>query len=220
MTRPVFDVLLLRLEQIRYSGNVWLSVNNEPFLHPLILQFCEAISERLPSARGGLISNGAVVTIDHLRALARLARPPCIKFNDYTPQHSIAKRIEGWVASESELARIPVSISLRGRDEHLSNRAGNQPGCDSRMADYHDIFCTWPFGSMFLTPELKVFLCCSDYRHEVIIGDLNNSSIMDIWTGPQFRKLRVSLLAEARAGIPLCRRCDAEWFCLPEHCQK
>lgn len=220
MTREVFEVLIKRLEAIDYAGHVCLSVNNEPFLHPLILEFCETISKRLPKARGGLISNGALITKEHLLALAKLDLPPRLQINDYTSTRSVSKRIETMFAQDPILKRIPLTVSLREIAERLSNRAGNQPGCGSDVGDYQDIVCTWPFMGLFLTPDLQFFLCCSDYHHKIILGDLIRESLMDIWQGEPYRDLRKRMLASARKGIPLCSGCDADWFCLPEHCSK
>ncbi len=54
----------------------------------------------------------------------------------------------------------------------------------------------------------KVALCCLDYEGKVELGDLNTSSIEDIWRGAgleEFRRLHESGLYE-RSG--LCRDCD------------
>jgi len=218
MSREDFDVLINRLEAIGYTGHVCLAVNNEPFLHPLLLEFCATISRRLPKARAALISNGALIKLSDLHNLAQLDVPPGMEINDYSESRAVAKRISGWLAENEDLKRIPISITLRGRSEVLSNRAGNQPGSESVIEDYRDIFCTWPFMSLFFNWELKAFLCCSDYRHAVIMGDLHKDGIMDIWQGAAYKEVRARMLESARAGLPLCRQCDAEWFHLPEHC--
>ncbi len=218
MSGDDFDLLMHRLEDIQYEGHVCLAVNNEPFLHPKLLDFCAAISRRLPKGRGALISNGALIKLSDLKTLAQLDVPPGIEVNDYTESRVVATRLRGWLETNPDLKRIPLSITLRGSTEMLSNRAGNQPVGQSFIEDYQDVFCTWPFMSLFFTWELKAFLCCSDYRHAVILGDLHQDGIMKIWQGSAYREIRARMLETARAGLPLCRNCDAEWFQLPEHC--
>ncbi len=215
MTWDTFEVLIKRLEDIDYAGRVCMSVNNEPFLHPLVLKFCETITRRLPKARGSLISNGALITKEHLLALAKLEIPPHLQINDYTLGHTVSKRLEAMFAEDQVLSRIPFAIALRGSAERLSNRAGSQPGCESNLEDYQDIVCTWPFIGMFLTPELKAFLCCSDYQHRIIMGDLGGSTVMSIWRSEAYRNLRCHMMSKARSGLTLCAECDTEWFSLP-----
>ena len=219
ITRQGFQHVVHELRALDFSGQFVLSVNNEPFLHPLLLEFCAVISSELPRATTCIISNGALVREEHLVRLAQLLRPPAITIDDYTPDHAVAKRMRGWLA-RPECEALSVSVVERSWREQISNRAGNQPGCRTIVGDYHDIVCAWPFGGLFLNPELKVFLCCSDYRYEAIVGDLNTQRLMDIWAGPALQEIRSALLVPDRSAVPLCARCDAECWCLPEHCKK
>ena len=218
MTRDAFRRVVADLAGMSFDGLVVLSVNNEPFLHPLLLEFCATLSEQLPGARTHLISNGSLVTESHLKFLAALERPPSIDINDYTNDHKIAARLSTIAASLPGAENMRIVIRPRSRDEVLSNRAGNQPGCKTKAGDYRNVICTWPFMSMFVAADLRAFLCCSDYHHEMIMGDLGSQSIMEVWTGAKYAELRRKMLETQRAGIPMCRGCDAEWFSLPEHC--
>jgi hypothetical protein len=67
---------------------------------------------------------------------------------------------------------------------------------------------------------MKAFFCCSDYYHEMILGDLNQQGLMDIWNGPAYREIREHMLNTCRAKIPLCAQCDDARFSLPDHCMK
>jgi len=218
ITGDGFRFVLDELKRIHFSGLFVLSVNNEPFMHPLLLSFCEQISVDLPAATCQIISNGSLIKKDDLVFLARLSRPPVLDINDYTENHTIAPRIREWVASLGTGRSLAVNISLRLRSEKLSNRAGNQAVSGSRPADYRDIVCTWLFMGLFLTPDLRAFLCCSDYRYEVILGDLKRQPLMDIWKGAGYREIRRKMMNSLRRDIALCSRCDAEWFVLPQHC--
>ena len=219
ITLQGFHRVLQELKALNFSGQFVLSVNNEPFLHPLLLDFCRLISEELPKASACMISNGALIREEHIMRLSALARPPQLTIDDYTPDRRIIKRVSEWLA-RPEAKTFPVEMKERSWNETISNRAGNQPGCTTDPRDYRDITCTWPFGGLFLTTELKAFLCCSDYRHDMIVGDLNTQTLMDIWTGSALSEVREALLLPNRAAIPLCARCDTEWWCVPEHCKQ
>lgn len=219
MTREAFHHIVEELTKIQFHGRVVLNVSNEPFLHPLILEFCTTLSEEVPGAKTHMFSNGSLITEEHIKLLSSLRHPPSIDLNDYTKEHKIAARIAGIVSFMSTAKNMRISIRLRAADEVLTNRAGNQRGGGAVVEEFREIVCTWPFVGMFIRPDLKVFLCCADYRHEVILGDLAEEGIMDIWAGGEYLKLRQSMLQTQREDIGLCRRCDAETFNLPNHCE-
>lgn len=220
MTPEAFSYVVDELRRMDFSGLIVPAVNNEPFMHESLMSFCEQIALRLPRANCLLLSNGSLITFEHLRFLASLPRPPSILVNDYTENHMVACRIRGMLGSlDTRFApSLNVEVRERSRAEKLSNRAGNQGGCTSVLDDYQDVVCTWPFTGVFLAPDLKTFLCCSDYRHQVMMGDLKEKRLMDIWRGEPYRDLRRKMLDTCREGLSLCERCDAEWFCLPPHC--
>lgn len=217
ITRQSYRRVVDELKRIDFGGVLVLSVNNEPFLHPLLIEFCGEASEESAGTRTLLMSNGSLIREEHITAMASLARPPMILIDDYTSDHHIIQRVGNWLA-RLDVNNMRVDMRERSSDERLSNRAGNQSGCTSCVADYRDILCTHPFGGLCLTPELKAFLCCSDYRHEMTTGDLNTEHLMDIWSGPVLNRVREAMLAGDRASIDICARCDAEWWDLPAHC--
>jgi hypothetical protein len=215
MTMEAFRHVVEELKALDFANSIVLSVNNEPFLHPLLLDFCRIISEELPKALVHLISNGALIERSHFVSLANLSRPPSLAIDDYTPGHVVNMRLREWLA-EPGFSKLRVELKPRSWNEKISNRAGNQPGCNTVVADYRDVVCTWPFTGLFLTPELTAFMCCSDYRHEMIVGDLYTQRLMEIWAGAPLNRIRAALLMPDRSKVSLCVKCDAEWFCLPE----
>ena len=216
LTIEAFKYLIEELKKINFDRSIVPYVNNEPFLHPELMEFCRIISKELPRAQTTLESNGSLITEEHIRSLSSLSNTIVLKVNDYTPEHAIAEKIKGWFAQSGHKDNIELHINLRSSQEKISNRAGNQPGCTSCLDDYQDIACTWPFVSLFLDADLRAFLCCSDYKHEIIMGDLRKESIMQIWKGAKYQEVRRMMLASGRMENDLCRKCDAEWFCLPE----
>jgi hypothetical protein len=52
----------------------------------------------------------------------------------------------------------------------------------------------------------RVSLCCADFDGRTILGDLNTSTIRDIWNGPAYRAVRREHLESG--GPDICRSCD------------
>lgn len=219
MTMDSFLLVIRQLEEMQFTGLLDLTGNNESFMHPLMMDFCRIISDRLPYARFRFTTNGSLISCTQWKELCELDHPPSIDVNDYTPSHSVTHKFHEFISSIPESRRISLTIRKRSRDEKHGNRAGNQPG-DFHPDDYRNIICTWPFVGLFVAWNLKVYLCCSDYLHEVILGDLSKQSIMDIWLSSRYREIRWKMLTTQRADLPFCRNCESDWQILPEHLQE
>lgn len=59
-----------------------------------------------------------------------------------------------------------------------------------------------------ITWDGKVIPCCFDKNAEHIMGDLNQDSFRDIWSGPKYRIFRKSILS-GRHMIEICRNCTS-----------
>lgn len=59
-----------------------------------------------------------------------------------------------------------------------------------------------------ITWDGKVVPCCFDKDAKYIMGDLNKSSLREIWNGPAYRKFRERVLA-GRRSIDICRNCTS-----------
>jgi radical SAM protein with 4Fe4S-binding SPASM domain len=59
-----------------------------------------------------------------------------------------------------------------------------------------------------ITWDGKVLPCCFDKNADHIMGDLNEYSFSDIWTGPRYSIFRKNILSE-RYAIEICRNCTS-----------
>ncbi|MGD0340131.1 MAG: radical SAM/SPASM domain-containing protein [Bacteroidales bacterium] len=62
--------------------------------------------------------------------------------------------------------------------------------------------------SPVLTWDGKVLPCCFDKNADHIMGDLNEDSFREIWTGPEYRIFRKSVLSERRMN-DICLNCTS-----------
>jgi len=67
--------------------------------------------------------------------------------------------------------------------------------------------CKRPFNTAVITFDGKVVLCCVDYKRKMVMGDLHEESLYDIWNGMKFREVRRLFLSKRRNQIPACRNC-------------
>lgn len=71
--------------------------------------------------------------------------------------------------------------------------------------------CNWLWKSLAICWDGKVATCCGDFGPADVFGDLNNSTLREVWNGPQMTHIR-TLHRQGKLGeLPLCRGCDAPW---------
>lgn len=80
-------------------------------------------------------------------------------------------------------------------------------------------FCRYPCNLPWLSPAINwdgtVVPCCINYKeNELIIGDLRKQSLLEVWRGEKFQKLRQAHLEGSFSDFPTCRQCRY-WQQLP-----
>jgi MoaA/NifB/PqqE/SkfB family radical SAM enzyme len=58
----------------------------------------------------------------------------------------------------------------------------------------------------------KVALCCLDYEGKVDIGDVNLTSISDIWKSEPYKTIRLLHKTARQDEIPICRSCTKSFW--------
>jgi len=77
-------------------------------------------------------------------------------------------------------------------------------GDESEVNNYP---CIALWGTFVTHVDGEVGLCCMDSKDEVRLGNLNEQSITDLWTGPVMEKARQLHLGGRRHEIPICDGC-------------
>ena len=54
----------------------------------------------------------------------------------------------------------------------------------------------------------KVVICCNDWEHNIILGDLNKESISDVWFGKKLKGIRDIHKRREFHKIPFCAKCN------------
>ena len=135
-----------------------------------------------------------------------------------TPEEAEAKIQEAKEENQAELDKLQdedypqIVIIIRKLDEILDNRAGNAPNKSINLFNHYKYFqdkpCYLPCEQLIIRSDGKVSLCPNDAYGEVTLGDTNKSSLLEIWYGKLFKKIRKILLIYGRKEIQLCNICD------------
>lgn len=68
--------------------------------------------------------------------------------------------------------------------------------------------CPLIWEHMVIDWDGKVVLCCNDYLHEVVVGDLNKETIKDVWFGNKINMFRSIHKKSEFKKLPFCDRCN------------
>ena len=92
----------------------------------------------------------------------------------------------------------------------LLNHAGNAAHSDPRCAVAPEPLaktCTNPFREVTVCHDGDVNICCMDWGHEYVCGNVRTERLKDIWRGERFMAARRLLQSKDRAFSP-CDRCN------------
>lgn len=70
-----------------------------------------------------------------------------------------------------------------------------------------DFMCSQPFQRMFIMWDGIATPCCVDSTRAYVLGDVNHTSIKDIWHGEKLEKMRQAQTTGNYRDIEMCRKC-------------
>jgi len=212
------------LAELKYKGRVEFYIYNEPLKSRSTLYHAlEVFKEVIPQATLMISTNG-----DYLKGSADLKDLydrglNQVILNAYSPkQHP--KFIE-WMRELNidmeKNAYKPTARNARvgraldksvveefGKGVHsLQNRAGSIPEFLAVPDEPLKKMCVKPFRLLNINWEGEAMICCNDYYGDVEVGNLESSTLVELWEHPVFIRYRKSLLEKDRS-LPLCRDCD------------
>ena len=210
MQMVLIDKLITDLKKINYEGAFCLCGYGEPMLHKEYLE----ISTKLGSIGGvEIITNGDMVNKKSLveiynsgatRLLISLYDGPeqLFKFKKMIqdcniPENFVVLR-DRWYSD-----KIDYGVKLTNRVGTV--KIGNQP--DTK--NYKKQKCFYTAYQMLIDWNGDVFLCPQDWQRRQTMGNIMQTDIFDIWSGPVMSKYRRNLLKGDRNLNP-CNKCNAD----------
>ena len=113
--------------------------------------------------------------------------------------------IDNFVRDYSLISDRVVIIPIMGwtRFEENDWRLGNK-----RKEKKEPVVCSDPFSRLSVNFDGSVSICCVDWSHGTVVGNLNNESFEQIWNGEKLRQYRILHLKGQRSKIGPCANCD------------
>ena len=80
-------------------------------------------------------------------------------------------------------------------------------GRDRDDVDTSAVVCTLPWEVMTIAWNGDVLPCCYDYDAKVVLGNMGEQSLSEIWNGEKMQSLRSEFITN-RVANPLCNNCE------------
>ena len=210
MTMALIDKLVDDLKKINFEGAFCLCGYGEPMLHK---EFYEIVNKLGVVGGVEIITNGDLV---NKKTLVKLFESKATKLiiSLYDGPEQVVK----FKALIEELNIPKDFVILRDRwysdkDDYgvkLTNRVGTvNVGNQPNVKDYSKTKCFYTAYQMLIDWNGDVFLCPQDWQRRQAMGNMMQSNIFDIWSGPILSKYRRKLLSGDRNLNP-CNQCNAD----------
>jgi len=103
---------------------------------------------------------------------------------------------------------------------HISNRGGaveiaglrpmhqirRKKIWDALIAHYSEC-CIFPLRQMCILFNGDVILCCNDWQRLMVLGNVKEKSLRDIWNSEESKRIKRLILERQYSDIPACRNC-------------
>ncbi len=211
MSVAVAEVIGDRLAEVDYRGKLSFSGFGENLLNRNFPDLVAAMKRRIPHGLFECNTNGDFLDADSARRLfdAGLDR---LYINLYDGAEQIGKfeRIMAGFAPGSYHYRAHYSLDDHGL--HLNNRAGNVTwlGMEgSALESLRGKPCHYPFYKMFVDWNADVLFCSNDWGREIVVGNLLEHCVPQVWLGEPLNAIRRRLMVGDRSHKP-CAGCSVD----------
>tara|TARA_B100000795_G_C22786870_1_gene435050 strand:- start:1099 stop:2004 length:906 start_codon:yes stop_codon:yes gene_type:complete len=210
MTMTLINKLVEDLKKINFEGAFCLCGYGEPMLHK---EFYEIVNKLGEVGGVEIITNGDLINKKTLvkifkskvtKLIISLYDGPeqVIKFKALIKELNIPDDFvilrDRWYSD-----KIDYGVKLTNRVGTVS--VGNQPD----VKNYTNTKCFYTAYQVLIDWNGDVFLCPQDWQRRQTMGNIMQSDIFDIWTGPILSKYRRKLLSGDRKLNP-CNQCNAD----------
>ncbi|MDC3104666.1 SPASM domain-containing protein [Candidatus Pelagibacter bacterium] len=213
ITPKLHSKLINDLKEQSYKGVVRYSGFVEPLLDKNIFNLIHEVKTKLPEARSELVTNGDVLNKTRLKKLFKSGLTT-ILISVYDGPEDATKFDN--LCKEADLNSDQFVIRHRYYSEDkdfgitISNRAGMMEKAEYKIKSLDKALnekCFYPSYTFFMDYNGDVLMCPHDWGKKIILGNMNNSTFLEIWTSKKAIKIREQL-SRANRNFSPCNVCD------------
>lgn len=203
------------LSSLNYKGLIMYSGFNEPLLNKRAYNQISEARTFLPDAKIELITNGDVLNEERLEKLffSGLSTLLISVYDGPKDMLKFKKMCEAVGLNKNQyVIRNRFLPPEKDYGITMSNRAGLMEKAAHKIAPLKQPLnrkCTYPSYNFFIDYNGDVLMCSHDWGKKMILGNLNKSSILEIWTSKKSMNVRKRLIESSRNFSP-CNVCDVK----------
>ena len=196
-----------------YSGIFLFSGFVEPMLDVNIYKLVSIVRSNLPEAKIEMVTNGDVLNIERIKKLFKSGLSTLLIsiYDGKQEADGMEQLMKKSGANEDQYKirhrYLPESESF---GITLSNRAGMMDKAEYVIPSLKEPMkkpCYYPHYTFFMDYTGEVLICSHDWGKKLVVGNLNNENLIDIWRNQKFTLARKNLFNANRNFAP-CNKCD------------
>jgi radical SAM protein with 4Fe4S-binding SPASM domain len=194
MAEDDFKDIVCQLAALGYQNRVTLYLKNEPLMDKRMVDLVRYTRGKLLKNHLFLSTNGDLLT-EKLASDLVNAGLDTLKVSAY--DRETHKKVLGW-----------PGVKVWAFYDHGTDEFNNRGGLVDVGGDECGGMCLRPFQQMYIDYDGKAVLCCSDYKREVIMGDVIEDGLWGVWNNDKYAKYRKWLRRGRRDKLRLCKMCN------------
>jgi len=198
------------LSDINYSNQIVFAGFSEPLANKKILDFIKIFRKKLPYNNNiSITTNGDLLTDEILNSLFESGLN-LLKMSLYDGPEQEEKFLKQFEKNNIRPDQYIIKRFWHGpEDEYgmsgISNRVGMMK---LNRRDIPARACFMPFNSSFIDWNGDVLLCTHNWSKSVKHGNINETSLKDVWLGESVTKIRKHHIKNGRCGVKPCEGCE------------
>jgi len=205
MEEDIFHKIVDELSSLGYKDNVQLSNYGEPLLDQSLVSRASLVRTKLPKAHIYFGTNGDYLDSETMTKLIGAGVDEIMVTN----HNSGGVFSDNMIEVISHLERNPNirdHVHIRSGLTRLLTRGGLiEVPIPMRMDGE---YCRQGQHTITINAEGNVVICCNDYLGEVVLGNVSENTLMEIWNSEYYKKLR-SDMNRKEFTEEICRRCTS-----------
>lgn len=198
MEKKLYYKIIDDLRNMNFSGEIHPHFYGEPLLDERIFELIIYTKKKLPAAYIKIFTNGDYLNIESYKKLVEsgideiiVTNHSCIDKNTFLKDLIEYRKIN----------KNKVNFNIRN-NYFFYNRGG--------ILNFNSITqtkkCILPYERLTIDFSGNVILCCNDYFSSVILGNIKEASILEIWNSPCNKNIRNNI-KNGLFKFSICQKC-------------
>ena len=215
ISNELHQKLCTELQKLNYKGTIRYSGFVEPLLDKNIYNLINLVRNFLPESNIEMVTNGDPLNLKRLNQLFENGLNK-ILISAYDGKKE-SDELEN-LCKSANLSKDQYIVRHRYYSEEkdfgitLSNRSGTMANAEFKIEALKEPLkksCYIPSYTFFLDYQGDVLMCPHDWGKKIILGNLKNEKLIDIWFSKKFMSIR-KMLNKSNRNFDPCNVCDVE----------